>query len=237
MLASEPAKVFLTRHRLATRESVASLAVDNLVYAGSALAMVAVGVGVALATVPLPVAWRESALGVLVLLAAGTAAGVWLLRGTWHDGRGERPAWRQKLAGVRASVRSFAAEQPGRLWRVFAIDLGFHVLAIIEVFVVLGWLLGDRRPTLAQAVVFEALNRVVTMAFKFVPFRVGVDEALTGAVAPVLTVDPAAGVALAVIRKARNLFWTAVGLAFIGAHPVRFAPATDLPGSASERRP
>mgnify|MGYP003352949658 CR=1 FL=1 len=33
---------------------------------------------------------------------------------------------------------------------------------------------------------FEALNRVVTVAFKFVPFRVGVDEALSGALAPVL---------------------------------------------------
>jgi hypothetical protein len=29
--------------------------------------------------------------------------------------------------------------------------------------------------------VFEALNRVVTVAFKFVRSRVGVDEALTGA--------------------------------------------------------
>ena len=35
MVASEPTKVFLTRHRLATRESVASLAIDNLLYAAS----------------------------------------------------------------------------------------------------------------------------------------------------------------------------------------------------------
>ena len=52
---------------------------------------------------------------------------------------------------------------------------------MLEVFLTLRWLLGDRSPTLAQAIVFEALNRVVTVAFKFVPFRVGVDEALSGA--------------------------------------------------------
>jgi hypothetical protein len=37
-------KVFLTRHRLATRESVAALATDNLLYAASIAAMVALGV-------------------------------------------------------------------------------------------------------------------------------------------------------------------------------------------------
>ena len=53
MLASEPTKVFLTRHHLATRDSIASLAVENLLYAASVLAMVAVGLVVLLATVPL----------------------------------------------------------------------------------------------------------------------------------------------------------------------------------------
>src|SRR5688500_1354184 len=38
-VASEPSKVFLIRHRLATRESVASLAVDNFVYAASVMTM------------------------------------------------------------------------------------------------------------------------------------------------------------------------------------------------------
>jgi hypothetical protein len=96
---------------------------------------------------------------------------------------------------------------------------------VVEVFLTLSWLLGDRRPTLAQAIAFEALNRVVIVVFKFVPFRIGVDEALSAAVAPVLAVNPAAGVALAVVRKVRNLFWTGVGLAIISTHPLRGVPA------------
>ena len=43
LLASEPTKVLLTRHHLATREGVASLAVENLVYAASVMAMVGFG--------------------------------------------------------------------------------------------------------------------------------------------------------------------------------------------------
>jgi hypothetical protein len=119
------------------------------------------------------------------------------------------------------AVLGFSAGHRGRLWRVFTLDLGYHALAILEVFLTLRWLLGDRSPTLPQAIVFEALNRASTVAFKFVPFRIGVDEALSGALAPVLAVDPAVGVALAVVRKIRNLFWAAIGLGLIAAHPVR----------------
>jgi hypothetical protein len=215
LLASEPTKVLLTRHHLATRESVASLAVENLVYAVSVVAMVAVGLCVLLATVTLPSPVRAAIVAALVAAAAAVAVSVRVLRGTWDPGRGARPAWREKLATVRSAVVGFSAGHPARLWRVFALDLGFHALAVIEVYATLGWLLGDRSPTIAQAIVFEALNRVVTAAFKFVPFRIGIDEVLSGELAPVLAVNPAAGVALAVVRKVRNLFWAAAGLIVI----------------------
>lgn len=219
LLASEPTKILLTRRHLATRESVASLAVENLIYAASVVGMVAVGLAVILALVPLTAAerwWMAAAL--IGVLAAGPVA-LRLLGGTWDASRGARPRWRERIAGVRIAVLGFLAGHPGRLWRAFALDLVFHLMAVLEVFLTLQWLLGDRSPTLAQAIVFEALNRVVTVVFKFVPFRIGVDEALSGAMAPLLAVNPAAGVALAIVRKVRSLFWSAVGLGIIAAHP------------------
>jgi hypothetical protein len=228
MVASEPTKVFLTRHRLATREAIASLAVDNLVYAASVATVVALGVVVMLVTVPLPFEWRETALGSLVGLAVAVLVVLRLLQGTWSKTSGARPPWRDRLASLRQSVLQFSAGHPGRLWTVYGLHLIFHSLAVFEVYLTLRWLQGSGSVTLGQAVVFEALNRVVTVLFKFVPFRVGVDEALSGALAPVLSVQPAAGVTLAVLRKARNLFWTGVGLLFI-ASPAQGAPATDRP--------
>lgn len=218
LLASEPTKVLLTRHHLATRESVSSLALENLVYAASVIAMIALGIVVLLATVPLTLGWRETLIGALVVAVAGVAVTLWVLRHGLGAASTDRPAWRERLRALRLEVRRFSQ---GTLIRVFMLDLGYHALAVMEVFVTLGWLLGDRSPTLSQAIVFEALNRVVTIAFKFVPFRVGVDEALTGALAPVLTLNPAAGVTLAVVRKVRSLFWAAVGLMFVAAHPAR----------------
>lgn len=236
MVASEPTKVFLTRHRLATRESVASLATDNLLYAASIAAMVGLGVVVALFTIPLSVAWRDGAIAALAAGVIGAAVTLRLLQGTWREDSGTRPAWRESLAGLRRSVLAFSTDQPVRLAQIFLLDLSFHVLAVLEIFLTLRWLLGDRSPTLSQAIVFEALNRVVTVVFKFVPFRVGIDEALSGGIAPVIAVQPVAGVTLAVVRKVRNLVWTGVGLALIAAHPAHAEPATDRRGSAPAHR-
>ena len=233
ILASEPTKVFLTRHDLATRDSIASLAIENLLYTASVAVMVGIGLVVLLATVPLTAGWRWLLAAALAALAAGCAVAWRLMRGTWDERRGARAPWRQRVAAARQAVTGFAADYPGRLWRAFAFDAAFHALAVIEVWLTLKWLAGPPPPgfgeaglagggpTVAQAVIFESVNRVIIVVFKFVPFRIGVDEALTGALAPVLSLNATAGVSLAVIRKVRGLFWAAVGLVVIAAHPTR----------------
>jgi len=229
LLASEPTKIFFTRHHLATRDSVASLAVENLIYGASVVAMIATGVAVVIATVALSHTTKWAIAAAFVAAAVGVAVAIRLLQGTWDEARGPRPRWRAKLAELRQAVVHFSATHPARLWQAFGLDAAFHLLGVLEVFLTLHWLLGNRAPTLVQAIAFEALHRAVTVAFKFVPFRIGVDEALTAAVAPALAVNPAAGVALAVVRKVRNMFWSGVGLAIIGAHPVRAGRGTAQP--------
>ena len=219
LLASEPTKVFLTRHHLATRASVASLALENLVYAASVMAMIGVGIAVLLAEIALPVWWRWAGVAFLIAMVGGAVMVSRLLQGTWDGSRGTRPRWRERLSGIRTSVIGFSVEYRARLWRVFALDLLFHAIAVGEIYITLQWLVGAGGVTWTQAIVFEALNRVVTVVFKFVPFRIGIDEALSGALAPMLAMDPAAGVVLAVVRKIRNLFWSGVGLGIVAAHP------------------
>jgi hypothetical protein len=219
LLASEPTKILLTRHHLATREAVSSLAIENLVYAASVVAMVGVGLVVVAATVPLPGAWLWAIGAALAALCVGSLVVLRGVRGVWDVRRGTRPPWRERLAGVREEVLRFSGGHSSRVWRVFGLDLAFHALAVLEVYLTLRWVFGDHSPTLVQAIAFEALNRAVTVAFKFVPFRVGVDEASAGALAAVLAIDPVAGVTLAVVRKVRNLFWAACGLALLALHP------------------
>ena len=119
LVASEPTKVLLTRHRLATSESVASLAIDNMVYASSALTMVAVGVVVMLATVPLS-SMREAAAFSLLAVVAGAL----IARGCGGKGaRAGADPMAERLRGSRVGV-TFWVEESRALARV-SVGAGF----------------------------------------------------------------------------------------------------------------
>ena len=163
---------------------------------------------------------------VLIAIAAGLAA----------LGTNDRlPFDPQRAAGVTVGLVAAAAGGAawvarGRVqgaWKVFGIHMAFHGLSVFEHYLTLGWILGE--VTIAQALIVEALNRVLTLAFKFVPFRVGVDEAASAELAVMLGMAPVVGVTGAVVRKVRNLFWTGVGVTLIGVHRARAARATGRP--------
>src|SRR5439155_25237407 len=122
LLASEPTKVLLTRHHLATREAVASLAVENLVYAASVMAMVGVGLVVLAANVPLPRGWVIAIGLALAAMAIGGGVALRAMRGTWDPRRGARPRWRDRLASARTEALRFSGGHPRRLLRVFTLD-------------------------------------------------------------------------------------------------------------------
>jgi hypothetical protein len=63
--------------------------------------------------------------------------------------------------------------------------------------------------------VLESVNRVINVVFKFIPMRVGVDEAGTGMLTKILSLGTASGVTLAIVRKARVIIWTALGIALL----------------------
>ncbi len=221
VLASEPTKVLLTRHHLATIDSVASLTLENMLYGVSVMAMLAVGLILLLATTPVPDLVWWIAIIALVALVTAAAVVVAFLRIPADLERRLATGWRTRLARLRGEVSGFALDHPGRLARVFSLHVAFHVLAVVETFLTLQWLLGASSPTAAQAVIFETVNRFTTVAFRFVPFRIGVDEATSGAIAPLLALTAAVGVTLAVIRRTRVLFWSAVGLLLLATHPAR----------------
>ena len=92
-------------------------------------------------------------------------------------------------------------------------EVAFHVAAVAEVFVVLRLLVPDI--TLTEAFLLESAGRFVTVAFKFVPYRLGIDEAGSGAVASVLGLPPVTGVTLALVRRIRIIVLNAIGLVLL----------------------
>ena len=100
------------------------------------------------------------------------------------------------------------------LFRSFALDCCFHLAGVLEVFITLSFI-SPVAPTLTQAFILESVNRIINVAFKFIPLRAGVDEGGTGQVSKVLGFARGIGETLAIVRKGRDIFWSAIGLLLI----------------------
>ena len=223
---SEPTKVLWVRDRVSLVAGGAALTIENLVYSASVLPIFIVG------TVALPVALQTTAtitwvsVAMLVASAAGVGAAFYavarkwrFLSGTltWIAARGLFPhvISTRMLAAREAEdlIHRFTAGGAGRLLSIAAVEAVYQASAIAEVYVTLIAL--GFHVSFLTTFILEYVNRVITVAFKFMPMRLGVDEAGTGLAAGLLGLGSTAGVTLAVVRKGRVLCWSIVGLVFL----------------------
>ena len=221
----EPVKALYLRARAPLSRTMPALAVETLFYTLSIVIVVAAG-GVTLFILVQPPATESLITAVplvtLALLVAGLHWVMWnriplasaslrvLARIGVASAVVERAAAR--VLNIELRMHHDYPRDWSRVLVVAALHFSFHLLAIIEVFLVLS-LISDRPPTVIDAFVLEAANRFVNVVFKFVPMRVGVDEAGTALFADLLAYGATAGVTMAVVRKGRMLVWTAFGVA------------------------
>ena len=215
-LVGEPAKAAFVRGRVALAPALTALAIENVLYTLSAAAMIAAGMVAMLARFQLPPDVR----GVGEAAIAGTfvlfLTALWML---WRQpalvsrALGIAPPLRKHADRVRRleeEIYTFASRHRHALPALALAEIGFHALGVAEIYLTL-WLLGVTAPTLLTAFLFETANRLLQVVFKFVPLRLGVDEAGTAAFAVLIGLAPKTGLALAIIRKARMLVWAAAG--------------------------
>lgn len=227
-LVSEPAKAVYVRTHVPLGEGLASVAIENLLYSFSVAFVIVAGTISLLFNFDIPPALRTvSVIGIGVLVALVVAI-LWVIRvqprmvtGTlgWLQALplGHRLA-STRLGGVAAiedQILTFASRHRDRLPGILFLQAIFHVVGVAEVYVTIAFISPAGPPTLLAAFILESVNRLITVAFKFVPLRLGVDEAGTGLVTRVLQLGTAIGVTMAIVRKARILFWSAIGLAFL----------------------
>jgi hypothetical protein len=121
---------------------------------------------------------------------------------------------RADIMAIEDDVFSFTSRHPGRVPWLLALEVAYHVAGVTEIWLTLTLMTG-RPMAFVTAFVLEFVNRTITIAFQFVPMWLGVDEAGTGAVTTALQLGGAAGVGLALVRKARVVVWTGLGLALL----------------------
>jgi hypothetical protein len=221
LLASEPTKILLTRSRVSTVTAVASVTIENAFYTASVLAVLLGGTWFFFQRAGAPPALEQIAEVIVVGIVIAAVAGLWAARSqpailsrfaplvSRLAGRSAVPA--DAIREVEARIYGVLEWPVPRLAHVAMWETIFHIFAVAEVYVVLRSLPGAE-PTLVDAFLLESAGRFVTVAFKFIPYRLGIDEAGSGAVAQVIGIGPAAGVTLALVRRLRILVLNAFGL-------------------------
>ena len=243
LVAGEPVKVLFLRRHAPLGATVPALAVETLFYTLSMVVVIGAGAVAAILMIQRPASeWLIVGLplATLVLLVGGTHWLIWrrvrlvsaalrrLTRGRGTTAFLERVANRVHDAETR--VHRDYPRTWSRVLPVAALEMSFHLFAVAEVFLVLSAISG-RTPTLVEAFVFEAANRIINVVFKVIPLRVGVDQAGTAWVATLLGFGGTTGVTLATTRTARMVIWMAAGMAVLVRRG--FSP-TGLPTETGE---
>jgi putative ABC transport system permease protein len=225
-LLGEATKVAMLRKRVPLVHGVPALVVDNLLYNLSVVLVIFGGAGLMLFAYPVPPVAREvliiiALVAFLVLIAAAMATRrrATLLTNTIDRlaRSGVRPrflrARRHHIYRVELTVYGFYKRRRAAFFSMIGLDLASHVTSVIEVYITLN-LLGFV-PHVGAAYIIESLTKVINFAFGFVPGTIGVYETGNGIILRTLGYTTAAGVALAIVRKAAIIFWTVIGVAII----------------------
>ncbi|HEX6715555.1 MAG TPA: lysylphosphatidylglycerol synthase domain-containing protein [Pyrinomonadaceae bacterium] len=223
-LLGEATKVALLRKRVPLTYGVPALVVDNLLYNLSVVFFVLSGAVVMLLRYPLP----PSVYLVLLIIAAVAASGILIaviaakrrvMLLTWVIDRLAQLRLspkvilkrRHHIYHLELKVYDFYKHHPGAFFLMIACNLLAHAASVVEVFLALKML--GFRPQWAQAYIIESLTKVINFVFAFVPGTIGVYEGGTEVILQKgLGFTPAAGLALALVRKAAIVCWTSIGL-------------------------
>lgn len=225
-VASEPMKIRLLRQH--GKSPTSATLVDTGVYwFASGLVGISgcLAACVLLAHSPKAVA-SASILALIFIAGLFTIARPKPLLAPLGDRLGSRcPRWLRKAGQVEIAVRDFARQDRSAIRQMFMLDLGCQVLLAGEVVTVFYFL---RLPWHAGVILgLEAANRMVKMASGWLPARIGADE--SGAAGAFLSfgLPAAAGIALALARRTRDLLACLVGLTWLAWASRR----TAVPGS------
>ena len=231
LLVSEPAKAFYVTRHVPAAEAFAALTAENVFYSVSVAAVILGGTITLLATFVLPDAFRFAVWLSLAVMGGVLAMAIWLAHKrpaltVWvrRALRGRLTRLLDKLQGLETQTYSALSTSPARLGTVIACEVAFHAASVTEAWLTLTLLqdaasLGNA--SLLNAFLLDTVNRLINVVFRAVPMRVGVDEVTTSGFAEMLGLGSASGLTLALVRKARMLFWAGIGLALLGRRAIR----------------
>jgi phosphatidylglycerophosphate synthase len=202
---------------------LASVTLDRGLYIVTSIMVTIAGILTALFMISLPHAVRlyaalfAFALITVLLLVLIAARKRWPVFSSSARVIGRIPSlknWIEKeyllIQSVETRLFEFHHHTPKAFWSSFCLNLASHCIAILEVCLVLS-LMGIKIGFLS-ALVIEALTKLVNVIGNANPGNIGTYEGANMLIGKMFGLSGATGLALAVTRRLRSLFWAGVGI-------------------------
>ena len=218
----DAARVSYLPPEVPTANGVSSVALDRGLFIASGAAVTVIGLLAATLFLALPSKLRIAALVFIAVLVALLACGGLMLSKGWQLASGTTRAlkavpwlrnWLERqeslIASAEHALLRFHRENPRAFW--FSVFLNFvtHALAITEVYLIL--LLMRHSVAFVGAFILEALTKLINSVGSLNPGNVGTYEGGNMLIAKLLHVPISTGLALAICRRLRSIFWALIG--------------------------
>lgn len=245
-LGGEPFKAFLlNRHyAISYRDGAASLLLIQTINSLAQIPLVVVGVALMFRRGILPPTLETIVSIACVLLVGFMSLVLAALHLRWlsHLLRLlERGPWRSRLTVVLRALRAieeqladFVRRHPARFSIALLFAFGNWLCGAIELFLILHFL-GSHLP-FAECWLIEAIVVLVRSVTFFVPGHIGVQDGAITLLCGLLAGSADIGLAVALIRRARELSWSFLGLMIGGWFSLRRPEAAVAPTSVSTDR-
>ena len=221
-VVGEGTRISLLGSTVPVSSALSAGAIDGGLHGFSAVVVTVLGISATLMLGPVSVRWRVYAvlliagLASVVILAAVSIARRWPLMGNAIRAIGRLPRLHNWVSGKQPIIDSaehnllyFHREAPAAFWATLILNVIWHMLAVLEVYVILRFM--GAGFTIGGAFIVEGLTKVINLVGALNPGNFGTYEAGNMLIAKMFGVTSTAGLTLALCRRARTVFWAGVG--------------------------
>ncbi len=221
-MVGEGTRISLLRRAVPVSSALSAGAIDGGLHIFTAVLITVSGISATLLLAPLSGPWRMYAVLLVavlisaVILAAVSVRNRWQLVGHATRAIGRLPRLGEWVSGKQPiidsaedNLLSFRDEAPAAFWATLIFNLLWHLLAVLEVYIILRFM--GAKVAIGGAFIVEALNKVINLVGALNPGNFGTYEGGNMLIAKIFGVTGTAGLTLALCRRARTVFWAGVG--------------------------
>jgi hypothetical protein len=221
-VVGEGTRISLLRRAVPLSNALSAGVIDGVLHTFTAVLITVSGLSATLLFAPLSGTWRLYAVLLVVVLVSTVVLAVVSVRNRWQlVGRATRaigrlPRLHTWISGKQPIIDSaednlltFRDKAPAAFWATLIFNLLWHMLAILEVYIILRFM--GAKVAMSGAFIVEALTKVINLVGALNPGNVGTYEGGNMLIAKIFGVTGSAGLTLALCRRVRTVFWAGIG--------------------------